>query len=215
MIIFPKYALVKKVFIILLATIFILPLSGCKLADKTKPEEMENIGDGGFLTGQPCGPPCFWGIYPGSTSEKQLLTILQDKGIDNECERFDRTQEGGREGIICLYNILIILAHDKVEEIGFTSTEKITVGEAITNFGDPNHILVAITSTPEYPRTTMMLFFDDIQTSLVLPEQKGISYLIDSDVEIVNIGYSDKESYLSTTKTLPKWSGYIKYGQTQ
>jgi hypothetical protein len=204
----------KNVILVLITIMLILFLSGCSSANDQKAGGVENIGDGGFLTGQPCGPPCFWGIYPGSTTEAQVLEVLQSKRIESKCERFDRTQEGGRRGITCLDSVLIVFNEDVVEDIGFSSSEKITVEEVIKHFGEPSHILVAITSTPEYPNTTMMLFFDEIRTSLVLPEQKGIKYRVATTTEIVNIGYSDDVSYQATSTSLPGWDGYGEYGKT-
>jgi hypothetical protein len=207
---------VTKYFLFILTTIIIVVfITGCNQADDKKSEEKENIGDGGVLTGEPCGPPCFWGIYPGLTTEAQVLEVLQKKRIESDCKLFDRTQEGGRRGITCLDTILIIFTENVVEDIGFSTSEQILVEEVIKHYGEPDHILVAITSTPEYPETTMTLFFDDIQTSLVLPEQKGISYQVTTTTEVVNIGYSDEKSYKTTSSSLPGWDGYGVYGKTQ
>ena len=195
-------------------TLFALDLSGCSFIDNQNIGVVEGIGDSGFLTNQPCGPPCLWGIYPGSTTETQVLEVLRDRGIENECERFDRTQEGGRRGITCLDSVLIAFNEDVVEDIGYSSSEEITVEQVIKHFGEPSHILVAITSTPEYPEMTMMLFFDEIRTSLVLPEQKGTRYRVETTTEIVNIGYSDDTSYQATSSSLTGWNGYGEYSKT-
>jgi hypothetical protein len=209
-----SYSVTKHGIFILVTIMFILLLSSCSSTDDQKAKGAENIGDGGFITGQPCGPPCFWGIYPGLTTEAQVLELLQSKGIESKCEQFDRTQEGGRRGITCLDSVLIVFNENIVEDIGFSSSEKITVEEVIKHFGEPSHILVAITSTPEYPETTMMLFFDEIRTSLVLPERRGTRYRVATTTEIVNIGYSDDTSYQATSSSLPGWDGYGEYGKT-
>jgi hypothetical protein len=209
-----SYSVTKHGIFILVTIMFILLLSSCSSTDDQKAKGAENIGDGGFITGQPCGPPCFWGIYPGLTTEAQVLELLQSKGIESKCEQFDRTQEGGRRGITCLDSVLIVFNENIVEDIGFSSSEKITVEEVIKHFGEPSHILVAITSTPEYPETTMMLFFDEIRTSLVLPERRGTRYRVATTTEIVNIGYSDDASYQATSSSLPGWDGYGEYGKT-
>ncbi len=211
---YQSYFVWKNVIFLLITILSILFLFGCGLISDQKISGVKVIGDGGFLSSQPCGAPCFWGIYPGSTTETQVYEVLQNKGIEKKCAPFDRTKEGGRRGITCVNSVLIVFGKDVVQDIGFSPTQKITVEEVIKHFGEPSHILVAITSTPEYPDTTMILFFDEILTSLALPEQKGTRYQIAATTEVLNIGYSDNASYKATSSSLPGWSGYGEYDKT-
>src|SRR5690349_12886883 len=36
-----------------------------------------DIGDGGFLSEKPCGPPCFMGIIPGQTKKDEVIQFLR------------------------------------------------------------------------------------------------------------------------------------------
>src|SRR5438132_1178663 len=99
-------------------------------------QQLPDIGDGGFLTGTPCGPPCFLGIVPGITIEAEVLAILEPMRSVQKCESFNHEAESGRRRLSCLsMNISFRRGTDIVETIGFQTLQKITVAQVIAKYG--------------------------------------------------------------------------------
>ena len=82
-----------------------LALSACTCQPTPKPTI--DIGDGGFLSEEPCGPPCFWGIIPGETTEAEVAEILEQRGIYAACETWVSKFEEGSKGIDCGSRVFI------------------------------------------------------------------------------------------------------------
>lgn len=175
------------------------------------------VGDGGFLSGDPCGPPCFWGIVPGVTTEAETMQIFKARGLFEKCETYNNEAESGSRGLSCASSVGIVFRRntDIVEEVGFKPSSRITVEDVIAEYGEPDFVLVTRTSIPEYPRTGMIFYYDDMKARLVLPDQKGSSFQIEASIKIENIGYADKASYNDSIsrirKFLQNWNGYTEY----
>ena len=173
-----------------------------------------NIGDGGFISKNPCGPPCFFGITPGITTDKDisyLLNVLPD--VITNCKEYDFTSEGGKNGLICDY-INITYRNNIVDVIGFSLSKNITIQQVIDSYGNPDLVDIDIISLPDKPYTTgMILYFDRIQTILQPPDQKGRKFTIDKDTRIIRIVYLTNNEYLETRGIeghIP-WRGYGTY----
>ena len=90
------------------------------------------IKDGGLLSGEPCGPPCFIGIIPGVTTEEQVYQIIKNQNLNALCEKDDKVARGGERGITCS-NIFIVTFANKsnlVNGLGYTILEIITARRA-------------------------------------------------------------------------------------
>jgi hypothetical protein len=182
-----------------------------------------NIDDG-FFSGNPCGPPCLLGIVPGVSKEAEVLKILRDKDFQ-ECDAFNREDQGGIRGVSCRFSgrnnfrpyigINFQPDTDIVNNVSYNPLHKITVGDVISRYGEPDAVFVAEIGTPEIPHIGMVLFYDGIQTTLNLPEQDGVIFRAESSTEIESIGYSASYS-LSRNEFmdfLQKWKGYGEYRQ--
>ncbi len=169
--------------------------------------------DSGFLSGKPCGPPCFHGIVPGVTDETTAAKIL--KSLHGECREFNNEARGGFRGITCdsISMIGLTQGSDMVSHIGFKPSDELTVADVIRSFGEPNAVFVTRGGIPEYPKTAIILYYNEIKTSLVLPDQEGLKYFIKPSTPIENIGYSEPELYEVEISTFPieKWTGYGEY----
>ncbi len=173
----------------------------------------QEVKDDGFLTGQPCGPPCFWSIVPGITTEAETVEVLKTKGLFQNCEPFNNEARSGDRGIICRY-IMVVgfqLGTDVVKDIGFRPIQKIIVADVIKKYGEPNGVSVIGTSTPETPHSVVILYYDDIRTTITLPEQEGTTFLLEASTQIESIGYSDAASYSKSRRFLTDWQGYGEY----
>ena len=189
----------------------LLFMNGCTPSDT---KVVPKIADGGLLSEQPCGPPCMWNITPGKTSKQEAIDVLIQKGIYNDCQFFDNSSESGGRGIVCSPYIIVILNEneDIVSGIGFRPSQKITVEEIVSKYGDPSSVQVSMQGIPEGElHATMMLFYDEMRINIVLPEQDFGPYVINGDLPVENVGYSDQASYKPFRQYSQIWHGYGDY----
>jgi hypothetical protein len=173
------------------------------------------IGDGGFISGEPCGPPCFQDIIPGVTTEAEAMQILQTEGLCRKYTRYDHEAASGGRGIVCTSSDLEIAFQpgtDIVDAVGFRPSQTITVGDVIATYGEPDTVLVA--GRTHYYRTSMILYYDSLKTDLSLPEQEGSRFEVALSTEVERILYSSTAGYMSyrpATDFLQEWKGYGEY----
>jgi hypothetical protein len=185
-------------------------ISGCR--------NQIDIGDGGFISDVPCGPPCFWNIIPGQTREEEAIRILVEKNVYQYCEEINNEYEGGSRGLTCKNDIFLHYTRgsDIVNGISINPSNKIIIGDVIEKYGDPDYITVytgtLISSTTKF--TEMRLHYFKINTTLYLPGIKNDLYEINDNTEIEYIGYSGIDSMeQKINQPLQKWHGYGTYNQ--
>lgn len=183
--------------------------SGCTMQDS----DQFDIGDGGLLSNDPCGPPCFLEIKPGISTEDDVTELIEKEGLTQKCSFFDNSQESGSKSITCSNNMIFSFQDSNiVSRIGFRPTKELVVKEVIEKFGNPNAVLVTNQSTPEsLPYTVMIIFFDNLNTNMVLPQQQSLTYHLSPNVKIESIGYSDMNSYKMMRQYHQDWKGYVFY----
>lgn len=178
----------------------------------TKAFNPYEISDGGFISGEPCGPPCFLGITPGISSSYDIKTILGDYGLLSECE------EGGW-GWICPGLPLSLRIHivdddvSKVSSIIFSTTD-IQLGSLIDAYGDPDRWTDYLPNDDSgYPMSYyyLELCFDEINTVTRL-EKTNINEpcLVQPTTPVIEVTYFDGTctSYYEFSRI---WSGYGEY----
>jgi hypothetical protein len=210
----------KASLILLIAFVIILSQTGCSLEVNsrnisTARDKSPDIGDGGFVSADPCGPPCFFEIVPGTTTKSQAISLLQARELYSDCHEYDTREQGGVRGIAC-QNISIGLQNDFdiVENIGFIPAQTITVEKAITRHGEPSAVLVTDVSYAKNEFvTSMILYYDTINVELVLAEQNSGAFNLTPTTLVVNIGYSDEGSYNQSRRYSQDWKGYSTYEQ--
>ena len=195
----------------------LIQLTACSKVSETpipaRPTAVDlQIGDGGLFSGNPCGPPCFFGIRPEITGYDEVIRILSDKQDLNYCKEFDNSKEGGSRGIKCAdsYVISFDQAQSVVTSLGFTPVEEITVQEVVEVYGEPDNISV---STGGYAKTvsTALLFYPQYKMRLLLEEQDGDAYLVQSSSKVDTIVYLGKTSFQKSVEWTQEWSGYGEY----
>jgi hypothetical protein len=171
--------------------------------------------DGGLFSGNgACKPPCFWGITPGISTESDVISIFQAKSVFSGCKTFDYESQGGIRGISCSIGPVITFQQGKdiVATIGIQPDQRFSVGEVINAYGKPSSVSVSLVGTmDEKQQTTMMLYFDQINTVLILENQDGYSFNVQPSTLIKNIGYNDDITYESMRNHSSLWTGYGKY----
>jgi len=208
----------------LLGLVFGLLLTACSMSGGrdntyiigTNPPE---IGDGGFLSGDICGPPCFFGVIPGTTTKTDAIQTLQSRGLYQGCEEFDNTRQGGIHAIGC-NNIVVFLDKntDIVSGIGFQPSQVITVEEVIVKYGMPSAVSVISVDPSSRGQFTvgMTLYYENINVALGLAEQHSGNYKVDPTSPIATLRYLDNEEYrlLLHGLYLKHWVGYGVYDAT-
>jgi hypothetical protein len=191
--------------------VFTLPI-GCT---STEMGQVTKTQDGGlFSIENTCKPPCFWDITPGISTEADVKRVLQAKSVLSSCESFDYESQGGVRGNSCSFGLGFSYhqGKDVVAGIGVKPSQQITVGEVVNAYGKPSAVLVTLVGTPdEKQQTSMILYFDQINTILILGDQDGYSFDIQPSTVINNIGYNDDAEYKSVRNYSSSWTGYGKY----
>ncbi|MEA5077481.1 MAG: hypothetical protein VB013_02810 [Anaerolineaceae bacterium] len=197
----------------LLFLIFLITLTGCK---KTDEAPINIFLDGGFLSKIPCGPPCFFQITPGVTSQNDTMKIVQKSpDLFKECVYSDKYSSKNESWISCAF-FNLSFQDQMVKSLDYYPSSEITSQQLIDSYGLPDSISVRSTSLlPDEPFKVVMQFcYDQINTTLLFTEQEGTTYKIDSKTPVQLIVYDDIDSYDplcgSKKKTL-KWVGYGEY----
>ncbi len=175
------------------------------------------IGDGGFLSEEPCGPPCFLSMTPDVTSYEEAVQILKDyQYYDNFCRELDI---GGSWLISCedKYDSSFLLEVDNnkayVIEIGFAPQTEITMQEVVERYGEPSDVIVTVQGYEESIRkSSMRIYYADLQLGLWPGYQDGNLYTIQPATIIewvLYYGAHDESTFLDDKRD---WTGYDTYG---
>jgi len=174
-----------------------------------------DIGDGGFLSKQPCGPPCFFGITPDINSEDDVLLFLQENIGLSRCLSWDSIDDGGTRGISCdKFEFTFTFQQDDiVDGIGFIPHEEVTINEVIAIYGNPNGLSVVenVDDMGNIIGVRIILYYDSIYTRLDLPEQVGSIYEIIPETLVASVSYLDRSTYDRYINRTKPWAGYGEY----
>ena len=176
------------------------------------------IGDGGFLSGRSCGPPCFFGVIPGVTTKNDAITLLQSRGLYEDCAEIDTTKKGGGHIVFCNHWVVSIGNNgDLVSGISFVPSEDITVAQVIAKYGQPTVVsMLAVADSSNRGSTAYMdFYYDQINTDIgLIAEKNSTTYEINPTSLIETIGYYDQEEYQSRRQIIQSWKGYGIYQET-
>ena len=172
-----------------------------------------DIGDGGFLSGKPCDAPCFWNITPDVTTREQAKEIFQKQFDISNCDVWPGLRNG--QYIMCDPVWIRFGVSDKVDHIGYSPVQTITVEEAIAKYGQPNAVKVLGWSEENMGGTTsvtMLLFFDNIRTAVGLSRQSGTNYKVELSTQIDGINYESVSKWEGMGKgDRQSWTGFGTY----
>ena len=171
-----------------------------------------DVEDGGLLKHEGCELPCFWGIVPGATSLTETVNIFERKNLSAYCS--SNLDQYSRLACDDIAIIVVNPENDRVSSVGVDPANPITIGDVISLYGQPNAVLITPDGVPEHPYTTMMVFFDNIRTRIILARQEGTVYKVNSSVSLDNISYYDADSYKTDEQHAIDWNGYGEYQET-
>ncbi len=172
-----------------------------------------DIGDGGFLTGKPCAPPCLWGIIPGKTTEAEVIGILHEKGIYNFCDLWDRRSSGGLRGITCkgLFVVDFGVRGDIVQGVGFTPSSPVTLQDVIAKYGEPDWIAIFIFGVHVFTYEARIAY-PHICTIILFSSETKPYYTLKPSTRIQSISYS-VDSCEPSRYVAPDWQKWRGYGE--
>jgi len=171
-----------------------------------------DVGDGGFFSNHPCGPPCFLGIQPDRTTYDEAMDILSTNEYLEYCREWNNEHDGGGRGITCGDSFVISLDPDGklVTGLGFDPTSIITVQDVVDQFGDPANVSV---TSGGYAKTTsvMQLLYPQNKMIIILERQDGEVFIVSPDTEVDTVAYDGEKHYETFIKWAQKWSGFGEY----
>jgi len=189
--------------------VILLTLPACVPATPTL-----DIGDGGFLSGEPCGPPCFWGIVPEQTTETEVAEILQRKGIFEICEAFDMEAQGGTRGIICPRLVVGFKREGNiVDDIVFRPSIPITAEEVIAKYGEPEFVEIGGLGV-HVIRFKLTMAYPSLSTRIGFPEQDELPYVLKPATPVTGIIYDtdfSRPEHYEGNRRWQEWHGYGEY----
>jgi hypothetical protein len=195
---------IRKIFILS----FLILLMGCT---SSRPK----IGDGGFLSLNPCGPPCFYGMTPGITTDKQVQQVITKlSNIFSNCNELNLTSSGGGRALLCDGDITVGYNGDTVDGITFSPYTTVSIQQVIDYYGPPDFVDVLVVSLPDKPfRSKMTLLFDRPQALLGLSDQSGTQFVINANSKITIISYSTENGYqVYRNRILSQGKPWIGFG---
>jgi hypothetical protein len=191
-------------------------LVGCAITTTT-PRISADIKDGGFLSKEPCGPPCFFNITPGGTTEAEVQeVVISQKNVFQDCNLIDDTSKGGGRGLYCDYDIGIGYDGHVVDGVSFSPATNITLQQVIDQYGPPDLVIATVISLPDHPfKSHTVLYYDHFHGMLGIGDQSGTEFNIDPGTTITIISYTSEKRYQQIMSVIKSsgvsWQGYGIY----
>jgi hypothetical protein len=202
---------------LMLIIALILVLAACNPennppAAPSQPVPIKAIGDGGLLTGSPCGPPCFFGMKPDATGYTASIDILSKSPDFKSCQEGDTADGGGAHEIKCENAFTISFTSDKksLTYLDYQPASPITVQNVFDKLGEPKNLNVA-TGGDAKTVSKMWLFYPKYKMSILLADQDGDSFTITPDSKVQTVTYAGEKIYQAITDMAQSWSGFGKY----
>jgi hypothetical protein len=138
---------------ICLKLIFVLAIASTLFSCRSQSVNLEtldpNLYDQSWLTGKPCGAPCWYGLEPGVSSlQKSVSTVKQLPFISGEIAALTNSREvsfscGKPQDFDCVY---MAFKNDKLEVLDFSPNYQITFEQAVEKLGSPDGFSVHLNS---------------------------------------------------------------------
>jgi hypothetical protein len=174
-----------------------------------------DIGDAGVLSGEPCSAPCVFGIRAGETPFDQVPLLLEKYGV-SKCETEPNISwiaihcGGGR------FNVQANTHTNLVNGIWFYPNDRISLGEILGKYGEPDYLLLTQNGVPDAPNIQMYIYWDSIRMGVVMPAIDSKTYVVEKATRVELIGFSDEDlhqdySEIEISSGYKLWNGYGTY----
>jgi hypothetical protein len=175
------------------------------------------LNDTSFVTGEPCGPPCWRDIVPGETSWQDARTIIEDDPtLDNWQQRADEDSERigaaweQADGDLCC-QMFSTENGETVELILLQTAPQETLQTVIDEHGEPSY-LIGETVTEDQGIVT--LFYPD-NPMIIYVFVAGETGSISADSPVIGFAYLTENlmQELIETSELHAWEGFGTYSE--
>jgi hypothetical protein len=173
------------------------------------------LKDLGFFSGFPCAAPCFLGVTPGETPFDYVVDILEEHLYYPVWVCTRESPDGiigcSLSGTADIIRVSPDPTTKLVNGIGYAPSPQIDLGAIIGHFGDPDHVYIWDAPAGE-PVIEIYLYYDTIQTIIILKEIDGLNYEVTMSSEVVQIFFLDENEYLDhRSLAQDSWKGYGAY----
>jgi hypothetical protein len=171
------------------------------------------IGDGGLLSKQPCGPPCFMGFSPDVTTKTEVFDFFKNKVDINQCHIWDHQKEAGDEGIICNPIEVTFQKSGLVDYIRYSPSTQITVKDILKSYGEPDGVRSVSDGddTGKILSVYMELYYNQINTKFDLEKQQNTIFELNETNPVIQITYSTNIEFDKDLEFTEPWLGFGKY----
>lgn len=189
------------------------------------------IGDGGLLSAEPCGPPCFWGIEPGKTTQSEAFQILTNLGVMEVCENyeyFDNLINEWVGGWTCQsefdyrfekpkgFGLSFRKSTGIIDTVSFKPTIPITLQDIVVKHGFPDAVRVVNLGGEHDPNLSANIYYFDLRIVLGIGEiQEEWKYKVLPTTLINRANYQDeqtlKDDFDIFGENIIPWKGYGEY----
>ncbi|NOH10256.1 MAG: hypothetical protein HND51_01270 [Chloroflexi bacterium] len=191
---------------------------GVLVACATNANKPVRFGDGGLISSEPCGPPCFWSITLGMVYEDAIVALDSVPGVDSSfCK-----EVSNNEIISFQCKGLMVSAtnedptHREVILIRFEMQETVTVAEVLAKHGVPDYASIGSNLDPHFPVINMSLLYNEYSAYFGLESQDALEtdylYELHSETSVKSVQYLTDEVYSEAASLSGvEWIGYGLY----
>ncbi len=170
---------------------------------------LPNRWDGGLFSETPCQAPCFASIVPGTTTETEVMNIIEDDAYFQNCQLEDIPNRG--RSVSCKGLIINIDKTDStVDALGFKTLQQFSIEDVMSKYGEPTMTWVIPMGIPEAPEISMVVAWEEEKISINLEDQEGVAYQLVPSTAVTNIVYYSETGNDSTIFSQP-WHGHGEY----
>ena len=199
-------------FLIPAISVLVVLIAACAPTPELRNDNL--LQDSSFLSGEPCGPPCWRGIIPGETDWNDALNIIEDDPTlsDLETRTSDDTEVigaiwGQTDGDSCCQ--MYSESGELVDIIILQTAPTNTLGDVVETYGEPTYLIGETLSGEQgvftlfYPEDQMLIY------SFIAGENGELS----EASEVIGFAYFalDRMELLMQTNDLHEWEGYQSY----
>lgn len=160
--------------------------------------------DNSFLSGQPCLPPCWYGIIPGETSEQSAWQILQELPYVNQRLLSRQTDRRGITNIIWFSRRgggqnRLYPRDGKIQGIFLTPHNNLNLGQVVSKLGPPEKVTARLIAAEYLDRSYVILMYYPKQGMLVSfegePQKQDGNLVIKPEMRVSALLYSQPSSF--------------------
>ena len=174
--------------------------------------------DRSLIAGTPCGPPCWYGIVPDSSTQEVLDQFLGQKhSLVGECQKYDHQAVGGYAGILC-DRVEFVIEGDVVKRTIVRPLYSLVLEDVVNKYGPPEFVRAGFQSGPTVTRQAIDLYYASQGFSLHTTKESPFTFVLSEDTKVDIVSYFSPAHFQKIPFLDPKtinearpWHGYGVY----